>query len=110
MTQVSIAEASINLASLITLARSGEEVIITDGAMPFVRLAVPTGTPTTNYPSDDESIRQTYGMSLEEFRRRYPDYAPPPTSDGERVFGNLDGQGWMSDDFDEPLEDFEEYM
>ena len=28
----------------------------------------------------------------------------------ERVFGKYNGQGWMSEDFDEPLEDFKEYM
>jgi hypothetical protein len=28
----------------------------------------------------------------------------------ERKFGKYDGQGWMSDDFDEPLEEFKEYM
>lgn len=28
----------------------------------------------------------------------------------ERVLGCLKGQIWMSDDFDEPLEDFKDYM
>jgi hypothetical protein len=28
----------------------------------------------------------------------------------ERVFGKYNGQGWMSDDFNEPLEEFKEYM
>jgi hypothetical protein len=28
----------------------------------------------------------------------------------DRVFGQYDGQGWMSDDFNEPLDDFKEYM
>ena len=28
----------------------------------------------------------------------------------ERVFGKYNGQVWMSDDFNEPLEDFKEYM
>ena len=28
----------------------------------------------------------------------------------ERQFGSVDGEIWMSDDFDEPLEDFRPYM
>jgi hypothetical protein len=28
----------------------------------------------------------------------------------ERKIGKYDGQVWMSDDFDEPLEEFKEYM
>lgn len=28
----------------------------------------------------------------------------------ERVFGKYNGQGWMADDFNEPLEEFKEYM
>ncbi|MBX3043711.1 MAG: DUF2281 domain-containing protein [Candidatus Kapabacteria bacterium] len=28
----------------------------------------------------------------------------------DRVFGEYDGQGWMSHDFNEPLEEFAEYM
>jgi antitoxin (DNA-binding transcriptional repressor) of toxin-antitoxin stability system len=28
----------------------------------------------------------------------------------ERRFGSVDGEIWMSDDFDEPLDDFAEYM
>lgn len=29
---------------------------------------------------------------------------------GEREFGRVEGEIWMSEDFDEPLDDFEEYM
>lgn len=28
----------------------------------------------------------------------------------ERQFGSIEGEIWMSEDFDEPLDDFEEYM
>jgi prevent-host-death family protein len=28
----------------------------------------------------------------------------------QRQFGSIDGEIWMSEDFDEPLNDFEEYM
>lgn len=28
----------------------------------------------------------------------------------ERKFGEYNGQGWISDDFNEPIDDFKEYM
>ncbi len=117
MTLVSIAEASLNLASLIELAQGGEEVIIAEGATPLVRLTLPKEAaqspfvmPPFRVQTEEEGIRETYGMSAEEFYRKYPEYAPPPKSDQPRVFGSLEGKIWMSDDFDAPLEDFEEYM
>jgi len=36
--------------------------------------------------------------------------APPPKSGERGGFGCLKGRIWMSDDFDEPLEDFKDYM
>ena len=42
--------------------------------------------------------------------RRYTLTASTPPSTSRRTFGSARGQGWMSDDFDEPLEDFQEYM
>jgi len=33
-----------------------------------------------------------------------------PKSEEKSGFGCLKGQIWMSDDFDEPLEDFKDYM
>ena len=33
-----------------------------------------------------------------------------PKMSREEVFGCMRGQIWMADDFDEPLEDFAEYM
>jgi antitoxin (DNA-binding transcriptional repressor) of toxin-antitoxin stability system len=35
----------------------------------------------------------------------YNEHDPPP-----RQWGLLKGKGWMSDDFNEPLDDFKEYM
>ena len=34
----------------------------------------------------------------------------PKKSPRSEIFGALKGQIWMSDDFDEPLEEFKEYM
>jgi hypothetical protein len=39
-----------------------------------------------------------------------PDDCAEMPSKKRPVFGCAKGQFWMSDDFDEPLEDFEEYM
>ena len=38
--------------------------------------------------------------------------APEPEAPGRRpsLSGAMKGQIWMSDDFDEPLDDFKEYM
>lgn len=122
MTRVTISEAAINLASLIERMRGGETVLITDGTTALAELSLPksigdsdnvqtqqTQTQTQTQAPEDH-IQRTYRISAEEFYRRYPEYTPakPPTS--ERVFGNLEGQVWMADDFDDPLEDFKEYM
>ena len=37
-----------------------------------------------------------------------PDAVKPPS--GKRKLGMLKGKIWMADDFDEPLDDFAEYM
>lgn len=36
--------------------------------------------------------------------------ALPPKKTRRRQFGSVRGEIWMSDDFDEPLDDFQEYM
>jgi hypothetical protein len=36
--------------------------------------------------------------------------ATPPEQMKEREFGCAKGQLWVADDFDEPLEDFKDYM
>lgn len=35
---------------------------------------------------------------------------PTPESEPRPRFGSAKGQVWMSDDFDEPLDDFSDYM
>jgi antitoxin (DNA-binding transcriptional repressor) of toxin-antitoxin stability system len=35
---------------------------------------------------------------------------PVKQKSGQRTFGSAKGMVWMSDDFDEPLDDFAEYM
>lgn len=75
MQQVTLAEASKNLAQFIDAALKGEEIIILKDEQPVVKLT-----------------------ALEAVKR-YPAKA-----------GSAKGLIWISDDFDEPLEDFKEYM
>jgi hypothetical protein len=39
-----------------------------------------------------------------------PSAESPAESTREDIFGCMRGKIWMSDDFDEPLDDFKEYM
>ena len=75
MQQVTLAEASENLAKFIDAALKGEEIVILKDEQPVVKLTAL------------ESVK------------RYPAKA-----------GSAKGLVWMSDDFDEPLEYFKEYM
>lgn len=80
MQQVKFEDAKNNLLALIKAALGGEEVYIT---------------------TDGEASVQLVPRSIE------------PESRGEcreRQFGSAKGMIKMSDDFDEPLEDFKEYM
>lgn len=73
MTQVDLQKAKEQFWELIELAASGEEVVISKGKEPFVKLV------SVNKPK-------------------------------KRQFGSAKGLIQISDDFDEPLKDFEEYM
>lgn len=50
---------------------------------------------TVSITTDDEQVVQLVPIGL---------------GKGRRKFGSAKGQIWMSDDFDAPLEDFDEYM
>jgi len=75
MTQVTIHEAKTHLSKLIQLALAGEEVVITKGKQPMVKLVV-----------------------MPEMRKE------------RRIGGAKDVILKIADDFDEPLDDFAEYM
>lgn len=75
MTQVTIHEAKTHLSKLIQLALAGEEVVITKGKQPMVKLVV-----------------------VPEMRKT------------RRIGGAKDVILKIADDFDEPLDDFAEYM
>lgn len=71
MTQIDLANAKTDIAKVLDLAISGEEVIIIQDDRPVAKIS-PIKKPLKR--------------------------------------GSAEGQVWMSDDFNEPLEDFEEYM
>jgi prevent-host-death family protein len=71
MHQVTVQEAQSTIKTLLDEALQGEQIVITVGNRPALRLEP---------------------------------YAP------DRKPGSAKGEIWMSDDFDEPLEDFKEYM
>jgi len=87
MTQVSVNEAQEMLPDLIAATQRGEKVIITLDETPVVQI-VPV--------LQSQVIGQVIGQVIKE--------------QGKPVFGSLKGLIKMADDFDEPLEDFAEYM
>jgi prevent-host-death family protein len=42
--------------------------------------------------------------------KRVAELRPAPRASGGRIGGTLKGKIWMAPDFDEPLEDFKDYM
>ena len=81
MHTVTLAEAQARLPELIAETQRGEEVIITSDEKPVAKLAAPP-------PAPDQAAAST----------RW------------RGFGLLKGRIKIAPDFDEPLEDFREYM
>jgi prevent-host-death family protein len=85
MSTITLQEAQSNLAELVHRLAPGESVTITENDRPVARLLVPIVAPTD-----------------------VPRPRPPVT--GVPKAGRLKGQLVVPDDFDEPLEDFQEYM
>lgn len=88
MQQIDLDKAKDQMAELIQSALDGEEVVITENGRPVLKIVpvLDVGGPT--------------GL----FRREQPVTKP------RRQSGSAKGSISMSDDFDEPLEDFTEYM
>jgi len=80
--QVSLIEAAASLSDLVQAAIDGEEVILLNGDRPAIKL-VPLAEPLCK---SIESVKH------------------------DRKPGSVKGLIWVSDDFDEPLEDMKEYM
>jgi hypothetical protein len=49
-------------------------------------------------------------MLLQRFVQEYGSTAEVSSDSGDSPLGCMKGQIWISDDFDEPLDDFAEYM
>jgi len=57
-----------------------------------------------------EKVRQGETIYITKHGKRVAELRPVESPKGERVPGTMKGQIWMSPDFDEPLEDFKDYM
>lgn len=78
---VSVAELKAGLSAILKKAAEGEEVVVTRHGKPLVKIS-------EAQPDPEDLVA----------RRR-------------AFMGSLKGKGfWMADDFDEPLEDFKDYM
>jgi antitoxin (DNA-binding transcriptional repressor) of toxin-antitoxin stability system len=107
MEQVTIEEAQERLADLMTAAANGETVIIVgEDAVPFQIVRLPT---TETYLGND-GIR--YYLSRGELLDAaagvvyYPNVPEPPTAGLQP--GSAEGQIWMAEDFDAPLDEYGE--
>jgi hypothetical protein len=58
----------------------------------------------------EQVLNLAFLLTKEERERLIKDLQNNIAKKGERKFGKYDGQVWMSDDFNEPLDDFKEYM
>lgn len=92
MSTYTIDEALTQLAALMEAARRGERVIIRDAENRAVTLEPITA-------EDSDVITLPSGLQVPVTRRT-----------GPRQLGTAQGQVWMSDDFDAPLDDFAEYL
>jgi antitoxin (DNA-binding transcriptional repressor) of toxin-antitoxin stability system len=88
MQQIDLDEAKTQMASLIQSALDGEEVIITENDQPVLRIVRVSGADAPAF---------LHGRDARVTKPR-------------RQSGSAKGLISMSDDFDEPLEDFTEYM
>lgn len=88
MQQIDLDEAKSQLARLIQSALDGEEVILTENDQPVLKIVrvAEANTPVMLHRRDQ------------------------PATKPRRQSGSAKGSIHMSDDFDEPLEDFAEYM
>ncbi|MBM2814701.1 MAG: hypothetical protein HW421_1463 [Ignavibacteria bacterium] len=58
----------------------------------------------------EQILKLAYLLSQEEKKKLIEDLQNDIPQKGERKFGKYEGQIWMSEDFNEPLEEFSEYM
>lgn len=90
MTTVSLADAQAKLPELIAAVGRGEQVVVTIDDRPVAKIGSPDAVV---FPDNLKDLTDEQKQTLI-----------------ERGYGCMQGKIWMSDDFDEPLEDFAEYM
>ena len=83
MQQISLSEAALNLATLVQAVQNGEEVILMQDSLPMAKLVALTPTKTA--------------LDLKRQKR-------------QQMFGSEKGSIKMTEDFDEPLPEFQKYM
>jgi hypothetical protein len=54
----------------------------------------------------DEILSHAYLLSKNDKKKLIEDLKADLSEKKERKFGKYDGMGWISDDFDEPIDDF----
>lgn len=104
--QISLTEASPELVRLVEAALQGEEIVILKDNQPIVKL-IPAEPEQKHHQVKAGSLAARLtpmgvmlgALNAEPEQKRRPAKA-----------GSARGQVWMAEDFDEPLEDFKEYM
>lgn len=117
MIQVTMQEVEKNVLQLIQQAIAGEEIVVLSNNLPVVKLSaikalngerkplVPVSTKDMNPMADD------LGKPLEDFTAHISAQESSVTKKSPLVFGSAKQYLiHMAEDFDEPLEDFAEYM
>jgi antitoxin (DNA-binding transcriptional repressor) of toxin-antitoxin stability system len=92
MYPIDLKKAKLQLDNLIQIALNGEEVIITENDAPILKLV--------RIPSTAEAEPNFLHKKEQQ----------PPPAKQYRQSGSAKGLIFMTDDFDEPLDDFNEYM
>ena len=101
MLQIEVTQAQESLPELIEAASHGEEVIITQATAPVAKLVAASTNGSAAIGS--EVIQQ-----IREFAAGLP--PSPFVQNGRLVYGSLKGKIIMSEDFDAPIEGFEDYQ
>ena len=65
---------------------------------------------TMNDKNYEELLKWAHLLPQKDKKRLIADLQKNTGKKGNRTFGKYEGQGWISEDFNTPLNDFKEYM
>ncbi len=102
MLNVDIVKAENCLSELIAQSISGRDVVISRDGQPVVKLVALTGQKRKRRSQNPEPRTQNSELRTQNSELR--------ALNSKRRFGSARGMIKISDDFDEPLEDFKDYM